>query len=58
MADAILNASFNIAKKNNTSVKPIVFSICEWGFRKPGFGARLQAICGEQLQIYALYGLG
>lgn len=35
MADAILNASFNIAKKNNTSVKPIVFSICEWGFRKP-----------------------
>ena len=35
MADAVLSASLNVAKKNNTSVKPIVFSICEWGFRKP-----------------------
>ncbi|HQC54447.1 MAG TPA: alpha-galactosidase [Clostridia bacterium] len=35
MADAIKKASENTAKKNNQTIKPIVFSICEWGFRKP-----------------------
>lgn len=35
MADCIKKASENVAKKNNAPIKPIVFSICEWGFRKP-----------------------
>ena len=35
MAYALINASKQVAIENNTDIKPITFSICEWGFRKP-----------------------
>lgn len=35
MAYALKNASAEVAEANGTPEKPILFSICEWGFRKP-----------------------
>ena len=35
MANALVDASYRVAKENNEDRKPITFSICEWGFRKP-----------------------
>lgn len=35
MANALVLASQRVAKENNEDIKPITFSICEWGFRKP-----------------------
>lgn len=35
MAYALKAATKNVAEKRNAPEKPILFSICEWGFRKP-----------------------
>ena len=35
MAKALKNATKRVASENGTEEKPILFSICEWGFRKP-----------------------
>ena len=35
MAYALVNASKQVAEENKADIKPITFSICEWGFRKP-----------------------
>lgn len=35
MASALSRASEKVAAESGKPIKPIVFSICEWGFRKP-----------------------
>lgn len=35
MGKMLLNASQEVALQNNTEIKPIVYSICEWGKNKP-----------------------
>lgn len=35
MANALKSATAKVAKENGTDNKPILFSICEWGFNKP-----------------------
>ncbi len=35
MAKALVDGANRVAEENDTDKKPILFSICEWGFRKP-----------------------
>lgn len=35
MGNALVNASNKSSAQNGTQTKPILFSICEWGFNKP-----------------------
>lgn len=58
MGKALKDATARVAKERNEKEKPIVFSICEWGWANRTTGARKQAICGVRLPTSVPGGLG
>jgi alpha-galactosidase len=35
MGQKLKEAALRVSKENNAPLKPILYSICEWGFNKP-----------------------
>lgn len=58
MGKALQKATAKVAKERKQKEKPIVFSICEWGWASRTTGAQKLAICGARRRIFALGGGG